>query len=116
LEGATAPGCHPDLGGRGSRTRRLRQTGVVIRRRVVVTGRVQGVFFRDSCEREANRLGVRGWALNREDGRVEAVFEGEPDAVEEVIEWARTGPAHAYVTNIEVVDEQPAGESGFQIR
>jgi acylphosphatase len=95
---------------------RLRQTGAVIRRRVVVTGRVQGVFFRDGCEREANRLGVRGWALNREDGRVEAVFEGEPAAVEEVIEWARTGPAHAYVTNIEVVDEQPAGESGFRIR
>ena len=95
---------------------RLRQTGAVIRRRVVVTGRVQGVFFRDSCMREANRLGVRGWALNRDDGRVEAVFEGEPDAVEEIIEWARSGPAHAYVTNIEVVDEQPAAERGFQIR
>ncbi len=88
----------------------------MIRRRVVVTGRVQGVFFRDGCVSEAHRLGVRGWVLNRNDGRVEAVFEGDPAAVEEIIEWARTGPAQAYVTSIEVVDEQPVDERDFQIR
>ncbi|GAA3640579.1 acylphosphatase [Microlunatus ginsengisoli] len=88
----------------------------MIRRRVVISGRVQGVFFRDGCKREAQRLGVRGWVLNRDDGRVEAVFEGEPDAVEEMIAWARNGPAQAYVTKLEVVDEQPAAEAGFRVR
>jgi acylphosphatase len=88
----------------------------MIRRRVVISGRVQGVLFRDGCKREAQRLGVRGWVLNRDDGRVEAVFEGEPDAVDEMIEWARSGPAQAYVTKIEVKDEEPVAEAGFQVR
>ena len=83
---------------------------------MVITGRVQGVFFRESCEREANRLGVRGWVLNRDDGCVEAVFEGEPDAVEEMIDWARNGSAQAYVTQVQVIDEEPAAEAGFQVR
>ena len=83
---------------------------------MVITGRVQGVFFRESCEREANRLGVRGWVLNRDDGCVEAVFEGEPDAVEEMIDWARNGSAQAYVTHVQVIDEEPAAEAGFQVR
>ena len=88
----------------------------MVRRRVVVRGRVQGVFFRDSCAREANALGVRGWVLNRTDGCVEAVFEGEPDAVETIIDWARTGPAAAYVTEIEVEEEEPQAERAFEIR
>ena len=88
----------------------------MIRRRVVISGRVQGVLFRDGCQREARRLGVRGWVLNRDDGRVEAVFEGDPEAVDEMIEWARNGPAQAYVTKIEVKDEEPAAEAGFQVR
>jgi acylphosphatase len=88
----------------------------MIRRRVVVRGRVQGVFFRDSCQREAQRLGVRGWVLNRDDGHVEAVLEGEPEAVEAMIQWARVGPLHAYVTGVDVVDEQPESLAGFEVR
>ncbi len=82
----------------------------------MVTGRVQGVFFRGSCAREAQRLGVRGWVLNRDDGRVEAVFEGEPGDVEELVDWARTGPGQAYVTSIEVESEQPENETAFEVR
>jgi acylphosphatase len=81
----------------------------------VITGRLRDPMFRESYLREAQRLGVRGWALNREDGRTEAVFEGEQQAVDAMIAWARTGPAHAYVTSIEVVDEEPDGEDGFAI-
>lgn len=88
----------------------------MIRRRVVIRGRVQGVFYRDSCRREANRLGIRGWVLNRDDGCVEAVFEGEPAAVQAMIEWTRLGPVHAYVTDVRVEDERPRGEAGFQVR
>jgi acylphosphatase len=88
----------------------------VIRRRVVVKGRVNNPLFRESYLREAQRLGVRGWALNREDAWVEAVFEGEPEAVQEMIDWTRNGPAHAYVTSVEVQDEEPGGEQSFGIR
>ena len=87
-----------------------------VRRRVIVSGRVQGVFFRDSVRREAERLGVAGWVRNRDDGRVEAVFEGDPDAVEAAVDFARRGPAHARVDDAEVVDEQPEGLSGFEVR
>jgi acylphosphatase len=83
---------------------------------VVVSGRVQGVFFRDTCEREANRLGVRGWVLNRADGQVEAVLEGTPDAVQQMMAWLRVGPVHAYVTGIDVRIEQPEGLTSFAIR
>jgi acylphosphatase len=82
----------------------------MIRRRVVITGRLAGTSLRDSYQREAKRLGVRGWALERKDGRIEGVFEGTDAAVQELIDWARVGPAHAYVTSIEVVDEEPSGE------
>ena len=92
------------------------QTGAVIRRRVIVTGRVDNPRFRESYLREAQRLGVRGWALNREDEWVEAVFEGEPEAVQEMIEWTRNGPAHAYVTSVEVQNEEPGGEQSFDVR
>ena len=87
----------------------------VIRRRVVVTGRVQGVFFRDSTRREARRRRVAGWVTNREDGSVEAVFEGEPDAVEALVAWTRRGPVRARVDGHTVTAEEPVGETGFAV-
>ncbi|CAA9323445.1 MAG: Acylphosphate phosphohydrolase, putative [uncultured Friedmanniella sp.] len=87
----------------------------MIRRRVVVTGRVQGVFFRDSTRREARRRQVAGWVTNRPDGSVEAVFEGEPDAVEAVVAWTRRGPVRARVESHTVTEEEPAGEDGFRV-
>ena len=88
----------------------------MIRRRVVVSGRVQGVFFRDSCQREAARAGVGGWVRNRPDGRVEAVFEGDDAAVERLVAWCRIGPPRADVDRVEVTEEEPAGERGFAVR
>ena len=90
-------------------------TGVV-RRRVVVTGRVQGVWFRESCRREAAAAGVTGWVRNAADGSVEAVLEGEPEPVERVLAWMRVGPTHAIVANVEVHPEPPVGETGFAVR
>ena len=87
----------------------------MIRRRVVVSGRVQGVFFRDSCRREAVTAGVAGWVRNRRDGRVEAVFEGPPGAVERLVSWCRVGPPRADVDAVEVHDEDPVGETGFAV-
>lgn len=88
---------------------------VTIRRRVRVTGMVQGVFYRDSCRREANRLSVAGWVTNRDDGSVEAVFEGSRYAVEALIGWCGRGPVHARVDHVEVAEESPVGEVGFRI-
>ena len=87
-----------------------------VRRRVIVAGRVQGVFFRDSCERRATTEGVAGWVANRNDGRVEMVFEGSPDAVDRMVRWCRIGPSRADVTAVEVVEETPEGERGFRVR
>ena len=87
-----------------------------VRRRVVVTGRVQGVFFRDTCQRVASGLGVRGWVRNRGDGAVELVAEGPPDRVEQLVGWCRQGPPRAQVTGVDVSGEPPAGERGFRIR
>jgi acylphosphatase len=87
----------------------------VIRRRVVVSGRVQGVFFRDSTRREARRRGVAGWVTNRADGSVEAVFEGEPEAVEALVAWAGHGPVQARVNSQIVSAEDPVGEVGFRV-
>ena len=86
-----------------------------VRRRVVVGGRVQGVWFRDSCRREAERAGISGWVRNRADGRVEACLEGDPDAVARVVDWCRRGPSRADVTEVEVVDEDPRGDVGFAV-
>jgi acylphosphatase len=86
------------------------------RSRVVVRGRVQGVFFRDSVRRRAESRGVTGWVSNRRDGAVEAVFEGEPDAVASLVEYAREGPRAAEVEDVEVSDEEPQGLRGFEIR
>jgi len=88
----------------------------VVRRRVVVSGRVQGVWFRDSCRVEADRLGVAGWVRNLGDGRVEAAFEGHHDDVEAMVAWCEEGPAHAVVVGVDVVDEPPVGEPGFRVR
>jgi acylphosphatase len=87
-----------------------------MRRRVIVHGHVQGVFFRDSTGRLAERHGVAGWVRNNPDGTVEAVFEGEPDAVERLVAFAREGPRGAVVARVEVHDEPDAGETGFAMR
>jgi acylphosphatase len=81
----------------------------------VVHGSVQGVGFRFSCAREAERLGVRGWVRNRPDGTVEAVAEGDPDAVDQLVAWLRHGPRFADVSHVEVVEEEPGGLSAFQV-
>jgi acylphosphatase len=87
-----------------------------VRRRVVVRGHVQGVFFRDSVRRLAERYGVSGSVANRWDGAVEAVFEGSADAVERLVDFCREGPRGARVDEVEVTDEAPAGETGFSVR
>ena len=87
------------------------------RRHFIVSGRVQGVFFRDSTQREARRLGVDGWVRNLEDGTVEGVFEGEPTAVEEMLAFCRRGPERARVDRLEVDATQALeGLAGFEIR
>jgi acylphosphatase len=83
---------------------------------VVVGGDVQGVFFRDSCRREARRAGLTGWVGNRADGRVEAWFEGPPEAVDRLVAWCRKGPPRARVESVEVTQETPAGLGSFGIR
>ena len=84
--------------------------------RVIVDGRVQGVFFRDSTRRAALALGVSGWVRNLSDGRVEAVFEGEPEAVANAVAWTRQGPDRALVTDVEEFDGEAAeGLVGFEI-
>jgi acylphosphatase len=89
---------------------------VTIRRRLVVHGRVQGVFFRDSIRETAGNEGVSGWASNRDDGAVEVVLEGAPAAVQAVGEFCRLGPVHAHVEHVEESDEPPEGLQGFEIR
>ena len=86
-----------------------------VRRRVVVFGRVHGVFFRDTCRRVAQRLGLHGLFRNRSDGTVEAVFEGDAADVEEALTWCRHGPPSASVSGVEVTDEPVAGEGPFRI-
>jgi acylphosphatase len=88
---------------------------MTVRKRVRAHGRVQGVFFRDTVRRAARSAGVAGWAANRPDGTVEAVFEGEPEAVERLVELCRSGPGHAEVSRLEVADEPPEGLSGFSV-
>ena len=87
-----------------------------IRRRVVVHGHVQGVFFRDSTRDRAQSRGVAGWVTNRPDGAVEAVFEGDADAVESMVRFASEGPGRADVDDVEVNEEEPEGLSGFDVR
>ena len=81
----------------------------------IVRGRVQGVFFRDSVRRMATDLGVTGWVRNCPDGSVEAVFEGEPDAVQRLVDFCRTGPPGAHVDEVQATAEEPRGEQGFAV-
>ena len=83
----------------------------MIRNHVLISGRVQGVCFRDACRRLALQHGVSGWVRNLPDGRVEAVLEGPPDGVHHLVEWAHDGPAAATVTGVAVREERPEGLS-----
>jgi acylphosphatase len=86
------------------------------RGRVVVRGRVQGVFFRAEARSRAESLGVAGWVRNAEDGSVEAVFEGDEARVRSMVDWCRRGPSSARVDDVEIEPENPTGESGFDVR
>jgi acylphosphatase len=77
---------------------------------------VQGVFFRDTCRGEARAHGVTGWVRNRDDGAVEAVFEGPADAVKAMCTWCETGPPYARVERVSVSEEEPRGEAAFRVR
>jgi acylphosphatase len=87
----------------------------MIRRRVIVHGFVQGVFFRDTVRRRAVASGVSGWVRNNADGTVEAVFEGEGDEVERFVELCREGPRDSRVDRVDVVAEDPEGTTGFRV-
>jgi acylphosphatase len=84
-------------------------------KRLLISGRVQGVGFRYSMGEEAERLGVTGWVRNRRDGTVEAAVDGAPDAVDALISWARRGPPSAHVTGVQV-SEIPGGFERFEMR
>ncbi len=87
-----------------------------IARTVVISGRVQGVFFRDTLRRRARSRGVSGWVSNRPDGTVQAHLEGPPDGVAELVLWCRTGPRGAEVEDLEVTVAEPEGADGFVVR
>jgi acylphosphatase len=87
----------------------------VVRRRVIVHGRVQGVFFRDTVRRMAQSRGLAGSVSNRPDGAVEAVFEGDAEAVESMVSFCRHGPERAVVERVEEFEEEPEGLEGFRI-
>ena len=86
------------------------------RRRVVVQGHVQGVFFRETARRRALVENVAGWVRNRPDGSLEAVFEGEHAAVDRLVAFVREGPRGARVDWVDVANEEPEGLDGFQVR
>ena len=86
------------------------------RAHVFVSGEVQGVNFRGATQSQAEQLGLNGWVQNLQDGRVEAVFEGEPDAVHQMVDWCKSGPSSAGVEDFSVENEQPEGLSGFEVR
>ena len=87
-----------------------------VRSRVVVHGHVQGVFFRDTCRRNATERGVAGWVSNRSEGAVEAVFEGRPDAGRALVEWCGEGTRGAEGESVDETREAPEGLSGFDVR
>jgi acylphosphatase len=88
----------------------------VARARAVISGRVQGVFFRAEASQRARSLGVSGWVQNHPDGAVEAAFEGSREAVESMLRWCEQGPAGARVDAVDVTWEQPVGGEGFEVR
>ena len=83
---------------------------------IVVNGRVQGVNFRSAAEDAAQDIGVAGWVRNRDDGSVELVVEGDDDAVDRMVGWARQGPSAAEVTDVDVTDTEPQGLTSFEQR
>jgi acylphosphatase len=87
-----------------------------MRKRVVVHGSVQGVFFRDTTRRRADQHGVAGWVRNNPDGTLEAVFEGAETDVERLVRFAHDGPSGAHVERVDVFEEEPENLSGFSIR
>ena len=87
----------------------------MIRRRVIVYGRVQGVFFRDTARRMAQSRGLGGWVRNTPEGTVEAVFEGEAAAVDSLVRWCGEGPRGAVVERVEATEEEPEGLTEFRI-
>jgi acylphosphatase len=87
----------------------------VIRRRVLISGRVQGVFFRDTARRRAEEEGVAGSARNLSNGRVEVVLEGEEDAVNRMIDWCKEGSDWAEVTSVDVEEQEPQGATAFRV-
>jgi len=90
---------------------------MIVRAHVYISGRVQGVFFRAHTRDKARSLGLKGWVRNTLDGRVEAVFEGEEEKIEEMIKWCHEGPRFSRVDNVEVEFEKPKEEfSGFEVR
>lgn len=90
---------------------------MLIRRRVVISGLVQGVAFRWHTRSKARELGLLGWVRNLANGRVEATFEGEDQNVNEMIEWCKRGPSHSRVEDLKIYEESPTGEfSDFEIR
>jgi acylphosphatase len=93
-----------------------RASGDRVRAHVFVSGRVQGVFYRANTRDAARERGVDGWVRNLDDGRVEAVFEGDADAVEGMIEWCHTGSPAASVEDVDAEYGDPEGEDGFRIR
>jgi acylphosphatase len=93
----------------------LEVVGRTVRRHVWISGRVQGVWFRQSCADQARLCGVAGWVRNRPDGRVEAVFEGDEQPVAAMVDWCRHGPPRAEVTGIEVEAEEPDSSTNFRV-
>ena len=87
-----------------------------MRARVLVSGRVQGVFFREETRRRARSLGIAGWVANRPEGTVEAVFEGPREQVESMVGWCSRGPSGARVDDVQVAWEDPRGDEGFAVR
>lgn len=86
------------------------------RAHVFVSGDVQGVNFRGATQSQAEQLGLNGWVRNTQDGRVEAVFEGDADTVQQMIQWCESGPSSADVEDVSVENEQSEGLSGFEVR
>jgi acylphosphatase len=87
-----------------------------VRKRVIVHGRVQGVFFRDSARQRARSYGVAGWVTNRPDGAVEAVFEGPAEDVDRLVRFCQDGPRGADVDHVDVTAEEPEGLNAFEVR
>lgn len=90
-------------------------TDDIVRAKLLISGRVQGVFFRGTTRRRATSLGVSGWVRNLPDGRVEAVFEGPEDDVRNMISWCHSGPRSARVESVDVNWQEPRGETGFSV-